>query len=198
MGRWRNLSLSGIRDVWRKKAHHSIPLNGLTLIPRTPVQLEPGKSIRWLPDVQIAGEIKNGLLMPAGSSACYRLYIPARANFLSHIALMPETCEQNGHGVVVQLEVLDRDGKSRIKWTKLIDPKHFRRHRKWIKVKLGLRRVANLEAQIVLSTLCSRWEGAGTNLGRLGRPNRFVAYVLRQSRRTWQEQAQDPWILGNN
>ena len=152
MGRWRNLSLSGIRDVWRKKAHHSIPLNGLTLIPRTPVQLEPGKSIRWLPDVRIAGEIKNGLLMPAGSSACYRLYIPARANFLSHIALMPETCEQNGHGVVVQLEVLDRDGKSRIKWTKLIDPKHFRRHRKWIKVKLGLRRVANLEAQIVLST----------------------------------------------
>ena len=152
MGRWRNLSLSGIRDVWRKKAHHSIPLNGLTLIPRTPVQLEPGKSIRWLPDVRIAGEIKNGLLMPAGSSACYRLYIPARANFLSHIALMPETCEQNGHGVVVQLEVLDRDGKSRIKWTKLIDPKHFRRHRKWIKVKLGLRRLANLEAQIVLST----------------------------------------------
>jgi O-antigen biosynthesis protein len=148
----RNLLLSRVRDVWRKKAYHSISLSGLRVSPSTPVQFEPGECIRWIPDVQIASEIKNGLLMPAGSSACYRLYIPARANFLSHIALMPETCEQNGHGVVVQLEVLDRDGKSRIKWTKLIDPKHFRRHRKWIKVKLGLRRVANLEAQIVLST----------------------------------------------
>jgi O-antigen biosynthesis protein len=148
----RNLLLSRIRDIWRKKAYHSISLNGLSVSPTTPVQLEPEGCIRWLPDVQIAGEMKNGLLVPVGSSACYRLYIPARANFLSHIALMPDTCGLNGHGVVFQLEVFDRDGKSRIKWTKLIDQEHFRRHRKWIKVKLGLRRVANLEARIVLST----------------------------------------------
>ena len=148
----RNPLLSRLRDLWRKKTHHSISLNGLALIPRTPAQLKPGESIRWFPDVQIAREIKNGLLMPPASSACYRLYIPARAKFLSHIALMPDAWEQNRHGVVFQVDVVDRDGKSRIKWTKLIHPRRFHRHRKWIKVKLGLRRVANLEVQIVLST----------------------------------------------
>jgi O-antigen biosynthesis protein len=144
----RNLLLSRITDIWRKKAYHSISLNGLSMTSRTPVQFKPGESIRWLPDVQIGGEIKNGLLMPPKSSACYRLYIPPRAKFLSHIALMPAACEQNRQGVVFQVEVIDRDGKSRIKWTKLIHAKH----RKWIKVTLALRRLANLEAQIVLST----------------------------------------------
>ena len=148
----RSLLLSRIRDVWRKKAYHCISFNGLSVSPGKPVQLEPGECLRWLPDVQIAGEIKNGLLMPPASSACYRLYIPARAMFLTHIALMPQAWEQYSHGVVFHVEVVDGDGKSRIKRTKLIHPKRFHRHRKWIKVKLGLCRVANLEAQIVLST----------------------------------------------
>ena len=126
----RNPLLSRLRDLWRKKTHHSISLNGLALFPRTPAQLKPGESIRWLPDVQIAREIKNGLLMPPASPACYRLYIPARAKFLSHIALMSEAWEQNLHGVVFQVDVVDRDGKSRIKWTKLIHPRPFHRHRK--------------------------------------------------------------------
>jgi glycosyltransferase involved in cell wall biosynthesis len=148
----RNLLLSRLRDLWREKAHHSISLSGLALIAGALAQRKPDESIRWLPDVQISGEIKNGLLMPPASSACYRLYIPARAKFLSHIALMPEAWEQNLHGVIFQVDVVDRDGKSRIKWTKLIHPRRFHRHRKWNKVKLGLRRVANLEVQIVLST----------------------------------------------
>ncbi len=167
----RNPLLSRLRDLWRKKTHHSIPLNGLALITRTPAQLKPGESIRWFPDVQIAGEIKNGLLMPPASSACYRLYIPARAKFLSHIALMPDAWEQNCHGVVFQVDVVDRDGKSRIKWTKLIHPRRFHRHRNWIKVKLGLRRVANLEVQIVLSTSVPYGQEPAQAVGVWGDPN---------------------------
>jgi glycosyltransferase involved in cell wall biosynthesis len=147
-----NLSVSNLTNVWRQKAYHSIPLNGLTLIPRIPGQLKPEESIRWLPGVQIAAEIKDALLMLPTCSACYRLYIPPRAKFLSHIALMADAREKNRHGVVFQVEVLDREGESKIKRTKLIRPNPFDRQRKWVKVKIGLRRLANLEAQIVLST----------------------------------------------
>src|SRR5215831_5499443 len=88
---------------------------------------------------------KSGLLMPLGSSACYRLYIPARAKFLTHIALMPDTRGKYYQRVAFEVEVLEYGGSIKIKRKKLIDPSRFNGDPKWIKFCVGLRRLANRE-----------------------------------------------------
>jgi glycosyltransferase involved in cell wall biosynthesis len=90
--------------------------------------------------------------MSQASSASYRLYIPARAKFLSHIALMPDTRGKYYQRVAFEVEVLEYGGSIKIKRKKLIDPSRFNHDPKWIKFCLGLGRLANRQAQIILYT----------------------------------------------
>jgi O-antigen biosynthesis protein len=149
---WKKIALFNIGEIWRQKAYHSIPLSGLIPISQATADLKPEKGIRWTPDVLVAGQSKTALQMPPSCSVSYRLYIPARAKFLSYVALTSDSLEISGQDIIFQLEVLDREGKLRTKQTKRIHSKRFHQDPKWIRVKLGLQRLANVEAQIVLST----------------------------------------------
>jgi hypothetical protein len=93
--------------------------------------------------------------MSRDSSASYRLYIPARAEFFSYIALMPDTRGKYWPRVTFQVEVLEYEGGLKITRQKLIDPSRFNRDPKWIKFRLGLGRFANRQAHITLSTYLS-------------------------------------------
>src|SRR5215831_20775837 len=90
--RRRILSLSNIGEIWRQKACHSIPLSGLSMVSQT--QFEPEQRNRWISEIRVEGRARNVLCMNRASSASCRLYIPARAKFLSHIALMPDMQEK--------------------------------------------------------------------------------------------------------
>jgi len=148
--RRRILSLSNIREIWHQKAYHSIPLSGLSAISQA--GFGPEQGTRWISDFPVGGNCRNGLRMSRASSASYRLYIPARAKFLSHVALMPDTRGKYYQRVAFQVEVLEYGGSITIKRKKLIDPSRFNRNPKWIKFRLGLARLANRQAQIILST----------------------------------------------
>ena len=148
--RRRILSLSNIGEIWHRKAYHSIPLSGLSVVSQT--QLGPEQRNRWISDVPVGGKARNVLCMRRASSASYRLYIPARAEFFSYIALMPDTRRKYYQRVAFQVEVLEYGGSIKIKGQKLIDPSRFNRDPKWIKFRLGLNRLANRQAQIILST----------------------------------------------
>jgi glycosyltransferase involved in cell wall biosynthesis len=90
--------------------------------------------------------------MSRASSASYRLYIPARAEFFSYIALMPDTRGKYDQRVAFQVEVLEDRGGLKITRQKFIKPNRFNRGPKWIKFRLGLGRLANRQAHIILST----------------------------------------------
>jgi len=148
--RRRILSLSNIREIWHQKAYHSIPLSGLSAISQT--RLGPEQETRWISEFPVGGKRRNVLRMSQASSASYRLYIPARAKFLSHIALMPDTRGKYYQRVAFEVEVLEYGGSIKIKRKKLIDPSRFNHDPKWIKFCLGLGRLANRQAQIILYT----------------------------------------------
>jgi glycosyltransferase involved in cell wall biosynthesis len=146
---WNKIPFLNSGELWRQKAYHSIPLNGLIPLSQTTSSPRPEEDIRWKSDVLVGETPRNVLYMHPTCSVSYRLYIPARADFLSYIAL--SDVGENPHSVVFQVEVLDSEGRRKIKRTRLIHPKRFHRHRKWIKLRLGLHGLANSEAQIVLS-----------------------------------------------
>src|SRR6266481_896088 len=148
--RRRILSLSNIGEIWHQKAYHSIPLSGLSVVSQT--QLGPEKRAHWISDVPVRGRARNVLCMNQSSSASYRLYIPARAEFLSHIALMSDTRGKYYQRVAFQVEVLEDRGGLKISRQKFINPSRFNRDPKWIKFRLGLGRLANRQAHIILST----------------------------------------------
>ena len=144
-----NLSLSSITDAWHQKAYHAIPLSGLSAIS---TQIEPEQRTRWISDVSVGGKPRNVLHVNRVFSASYRLYIPARAKFFAYIALMPDMSGEHHQRLVFQVEVREYEGRIKVERKKFIDPIRFNRHPKWIKFSLGLHRLANREAQIVLST----------------------------------------------
>ena len=142
--------LSNIGETWRQKAYHSIPLSGLSALSQA--QLGPEQRARWISDVRVGGRGRNALCMSRATSASYRLYIPARAEFFSYIALMPDTQGKHNQPVAFQVEVLEEQGGLKITRQKFIDPSRFNRDPKWIKFRLGLGRLSNRQAHIVLST----------------------------------------------
>ena len=142
-------SLSNIREIWRQKAYHSIPLSGLSAVSQTPFGPEQN---RWMSEVRVGGRARNVLCMSRASSASYRLYIPARATFFSYIALMPGALGKYDQRVAFRVEVLEDRGGLKINRQKFINPSRFNRDPKWIKFRLGLNRLANRQAQIILST----------------------------------------------
>jgi hypothetical protein len=90
--------------------------------------------------------------MSEPSSAAYRLYVPARAKFISYIALMPNARGKYDQPVAFQVEVIEDGDGLRITRQKFISPSRFNRDPKWIKFRLGLGRFANRQAHIILST----------------------------------------------
>jgi glycosyltransferase involved in cell wall biosynthesis len=72
---------------------------------------------------------------------------------------MPDMREKYYERVVFRVEVLEYRGSIKIARQKLIDPSRFNRNPKWTKFTVGLRRLANREAQIILSTYVA--DGAG-------------------------------------
>jgi len=155
--RQRIFSLSNIGEIWRQKACHSIPISGLSVVSQT--QLGPEQRNRWISNVPVGGKARDVLCMNQASSACYRLYIPARAKFLCHVALMPDTRGKYCQRVSFKVEVLEYEGGLKITRQKLIDPSRFNRDPKWIKFRVGLGRFANRQAYITLSTYLS--DGTG-------------------------------------
>jgi glycosyltransferase involved in cell wall biosynthesis len=138
-----------IGETWRQKAFHAIPLSGLSAISQ--MELGSEQRNRWLSDVTVGGKARNGLRMNWAGSVSYRLYIPARAKFLSYIALMPDTRGRYHGRVAFRVEVLECGGDFKISRQKLIDPSRFNRDPKWIQFTLRLHRLANRQAQIILS-----------------------------------------------
>jgi O-antigen biosynthesis protein len=65
---------------------------------------------------------------------------------------MPDTRGKYYQRVAFQVEVREYGGSIKIKRSKLIDPSRFNRDPKWIKFRLGLGRLANRQAHIILST----------------------------------------------
>ena len=155
--RLRILSLSNVGETWRQKAYHSIPLSGLSAVSQA--QLAPEQRARWITDVRVGGRGKNGLCMSRASSASCRLYVPARATFFSYIALMPDERGKYYQRVAFRVEVLEDRGGLKITRQKFINPSRFNRDPKWIKFRLGLGRLANRQAHIILSTYIP--EGTG-------------------------------------
>ena len=143
------LPLLNIGETWRQKAYHAIPLSGLSAISQTDLGSEERN--RWLSDVTVGGKARNVLCMNRFGSLSYRLYVPPRAKFISYIALMPDRGRIHGR-VVFRVEVLEYGGGTKITRQKLIDPSPFKSNPKWIKFRLRLHRLANREAQIILST----------------------------------------------
>jgi O-antigen biosynthesis protein len=143
-------SLSNITDVWHEKAYHSIPISGLSALSQS--LLRPASTIRWISDVPIDGKTRNVLRMSQSSSAAFRLYIPARAKFISYIALMPDARGKYDQRVAFQVEVLEERDGVKITRQKFISPSRFNQDPKWIKFRLGLGRLANRQARIILST----------------------------------------------
>src|SRR5262245_11941880 len=146
----RILPLLNIGETWRQKACHAIPLSGLSAISQTDLGSEERN--RWLSDVTVGGKTRNVLCMNRAGSVSYRLYVPPRAKFLSYIALMPDTRGRMHGRVVFRVEVFEYGGGTKITRQKLIDPSRFNSNPKWIKFRLRLHRIANREAQIILST----------------------------------------------
>jgi glycosyltransferase involved in cell wall biosynthesis len=141
-----------IGTLWRRKAYTSISLNGLTPISQTTAHPNPAEAIGWLPGVTIDAEAKPALFLHPVSSVAYRLFVPPRARFLSSVALMPDAWGRNQGGVLFQLEALRPDGELSLTYKTFVHPTRFRRHRKWIKFQTSLRRFANQEITLVLST----------------------------------------------
>ena len=137
-------------ETWRQKAYHAIPLSGLGEISQMGLGSE--QSHRWLSDVTVGGKTRNVICMNRTGSVSYRLYVPPRAKFRSYIALMPETRGRHHRPVAFRVEVLECGGNFKISRQKVIDPNRFNRDPKWIKLTLGLHRLANRQAQITLST----------------------------------------------
>ena len=143
-------SLSKIGKTWRQKAYHSIPLSGLSAVSQA--QLGPEQKNRWISDVPVQGRARNVLCMSQASSASYRLYIPARATFFSYIAIMPNARGKYHQRIAFQVEVIEDGDGIKITRQKFISPSRFNRDPKWIKFRLGLGRLANRQAHIILST----------------------------------------------
>src|SRR4029077_20199692 len=142
-------SLSNIREIWRQKAYHSIPLSGLRAVSQTPFGPEQN---RWVSEVPVGGRARDVLCMSEPSSATYRLYIPARAKFISYIAIMPNARGKYDQPVAFQVKVIEDGDGIKITQQKFISPSRFNRDPKWIKFRLGLGRLANRQAHIILST----------------------------------------------
>ena len=139
-----------IGETWRQKAYHAIPLSGLSAISQ--MELGSEQRNRWLSNVTVGGKARNGLRMNWAGSVSYRLYVPPRAKFLSHIALMLDTRGKYYQRVAFRVEVLEDRGGLKITRQKFINPSRFNRDPKWIKFRLGLDRFANRQAHIILST----------------------------------------------
>ncbi len=90
--------------------------------------------------------------MSWASSASCRVYIPARAEFVTYIALMPDARGNYYQRVAFRVEVLEEPDGFKIARQTFINPSRFNRHPKWIKFRLGLGRLANRQAHIILST----------------------------------------------
>jgi len=142
--------LSNIGETWRQKAYHSIPLSGLSALSQA--QLGPEQRARWISDVRVGGRGRNALCMSRATSASYRLYIPARAEFFSYIALMPNARRKYDQRIAFQVEVIEDGAGIKITRQKFISPSRFNRDPKWIKFRLGLGRLANRQANLILST----------------------------------------------
>jgi hypothetical protein len=143
-------SLSKIGKTWRQKAYHSIPLSGLSAVSQT--QLGAEQKNWWISEVAVRGRARDVLCMSQPSSAAYRLYIPARAKFISYIALMPNARRKYDQRIAFQVEVIEDGDGIKITRQKFISPSRFNRDPKWIKFRLGLGRLANRQANIILST----------------------------------------------
>jgi hypothetical protein len=143
-------SLSKIGKTWRQKAYHSIPLSGLSAVSQT--QLGTEQKNWWISEVAVRGRARDVLCMSQPSSAAYRLYIPARAKFISYIALMPNARRKYDQRIAFQVEVIEDGDGIKITRQKFISPSRFNRDPKWIKFRLGLGRLANRQANIILST----------------------------------------------
>ena len=144
-------SLSKIGKTWRQKAYHSIPLSGLSAVSQT--QLGTEQKNWWISEVAVRGRARDVLCMSQPSSAAYRLYIPARAKFISYIALMPNARRKYDQRIAFQVEVIEDGDGIKITRQKFISPSRFNRDPKWIKFRFHSSAWKRLIAVCLLSVL---------------------------------------------
>ena len=152
----KTLAKTGISDlsrVWCRKAYTLTPLKSLTPSEQNSDNPNVHDAIQWIPVVKIDGKVKAGFFMHPPASVSYRLTIPPRAVFYGSIALMPDVWGRNPGGVEFEIKVLSCSNGRQLKRNIFIHPTRFLNHRHWREFRASLRRFANQDVELILSTL---------------------------------------------
>lgn len=150
--RWCLSLVERLRNGWQAIAGNAMALRGLP-----PCGVEAGghdvdAAIQWVGRVQIAQVSAHALLAHPPASLTYRFTVPPRATFRSLLAINPAVWHRNDGGVEFCVSVSSRDGARSLRRRWRIDPRHVRRHRRWLACRLGFGRFANQEVTLTLTT----------------------------------------------
>jgi GT2 family glycosyltransferase/2-polyprenyl-3-methyl-5-hydroxy-6-metoxy-1,4-benzoquinol methylase/glycosyltransferase involved in cell wall biosynthesis len=151
---WEAIWLSRLLQVWARKAYISIPLSSLTPNSRVSDHPDVNTAIHWIPSVKIGGIVKRGFFMHPPASVSYRFKVPPKAVFCGFTGLMPDVWGRNPGGVNFEISaVSELNGRQLIEKRIFVHPTRFSRHRHWRKLRVSLRRFANQDIKLILSTL---------------------------------------------
>jgi len=141
-------------------------LQHLCDLPLTPVALKTNDNyshgaVHWIASLKVYNQAKRALLAHPPSTVKYRLKVPPNSVLQTFVALHPSAWGQNQNGVefIISVSALNNSRSQTKKcWS---NPTRFSQHRHWMEFRMSLRRFADQEVDLTLSTSVS--PGAQTN-----------------------------------
>ncbi len=110
------------------------------------------ETVHWIPAVEVAHQVKQAYLTHPPSQLTYQLKIPPKGLFRTFVALKPEAWGKNPAGVEFLVSVSSQSNGQSTSRKSFSHPTDFPKHRQWREFTLNLKKFANQEVNLTLST----------------------------------------------
>ena len=146
------LILNGLRELWYRIAYDSLSFSSLKPDSIDVGYQEPHEAVHWIPSVEVAHQIKQAYFTHPPSQLKYQLKVPSRGIFRAFVTLKPETWGKNPDGVEFNVSISSKSNGESTSCKVFSHPGAFQEHRRWQELSLNLKKFANQEVNLTLST----------------------------------------------
>jgi len=146
------LILNGLRELWYRIAYDSLSFSSLKPDSIDVGYQEPDEAVHWIPSVEVADQIKQAYFTHPPSQLNYQLKVPSRCVFRAFVTLKPEAWGKNTDGVEFNVSISSKNNGESTSCKVFSHPTVFQKHRQWQELSLNLKKFANQEVNLTLST----------------------------------------------
>ncbi|TDI86398.1 MAG: ABC transporter permease [Caldithrix sp.] len=146
------LILNGIRELWYRSAYDSLSFSSLKPDSIDVGYQESHEAVHWIPAVEVAHQVKRAYFTHPPSQLTYQLKVPPKGLFRTFVALRPEAWGKNSGGVEFRVSVSSQNNGQSTSGKSFSHPTELLKHRQWREFTLDLKKFANQEVNLTLST----------------------------------------------